>query len=150
MRGFERRAEVDAGRARVGSGTGRLSSEPVKLLEAAGRVLAEPVVSAVEVPSFARGAMDGFAVRAADIAETREGDPVALEIVGEAMPARPYEYELRSGEAVRITTGAPVPAGADAVLMAELAWPEGECHVLAPRPVAVGKHVVRVGADVAI
>src|SRR4051794_19042934 len=105
MRGFQKRAEVDAVLALLDARTAPLPGEAAPLLEAAGRVLAEPVVSAVDVPAFARAAMDGFAIRAADVAGTSEADPVALEVIGEAMPARPYEYELRSGEAIRITTG---------------------------------------------
>src|SRR5215207_2383188 len=99
MRGFRRRAEVDAVLALLDARTAPLPGGAVTLLGAAGRVLAEPVVSAVDVPAFARAAMDGFAVRAADIAGTSKANPIALEVIGEAMPARPYEYELRPGAA---------------------------------------------------
>jgi molybdopterin molybdotransferase len=68
--------------------------------------------------------------------------------VGEALPARPFTGTVEPGQAVRITTGAPVPAGADAVLMAEFAELEADGRVLARAPVAPGKHVVRVGEDV--
>ena len=149
MRGFPQRAEVAAVLALLEARTAPLPGEPVSLLEVAGRGLAEPVVSTVDIPGFARAAMDGYAVRAADIAETTTADPVWLDIVGAALPARPYEYEIGPGEAVQITTGAPVPAGADAVLMAEHIWHEGECAIRAPEPTAPGKHVVRVGEDVA-
>lgn len=148
MRGFGSRADVSAVLALLDARTAPLAAESVPLLEAAGRVLAEAVVSAVDVPSFARSAMDGYAVRAADVAGASRERPVPLEIVGEAMPARPYEYELGEYETVRIMTGAPVPAGADAVLMAEHVLNEGECSILVPEPTAQGKHVIRIGEDV--
>lgn len=143
-RGFRARATVDAVLALLEARTRALTAEAVPLLEAAGRVLAEPVVSAVDVPGFARSAMDGFAVRAADTAA-----PCALAVVGESFPARPFLGELPPGGAVRITTGAPIPVGADAVLMAEFAQLEPDGRVTPRAPLATGKHVVRVGEDVA-
>lgn len=148
MRGFGPRAAVADVLALLDARTAPLPAEAVPLLEAAGRVLAESVVSAVDVPAFARSAMDGYAVRAADVAGSSATDPTPLGVVGKAMPARPYEYTLGEGQAVEITTGAPLPAGADAVLMAEHVWHEGERSILAPEPTTVGKHVVRVGEDV--
>lgn len=149
MRGFQTRAEIATVLALLDARTAALPGEPVSLLGAAGRVLADPVVSAVDVPGFARAAMDGFAVRAADLAGTTSADPCALEIAGESLPGRPHEYELGPYQTVQITTGAPVPAGADAVVMAEHVWHEGECHILVPEPVSPGKHIGRVGEDVA-
>ena len=143
MRGFRQRADVDAVLALLSARVAALPGEAVALLEAAGRVLAEPVTSAVDVPGFARSAMDGYAVRAADTSPAR-----SLAVVGESLPARPFAGEVKPGEAVRILTGAPLPAGADAVLMAEFASLE-DGRVLAREPVAPGKHVVRVGEDVA-
>ena len=143
MRGFRQRADVAAVLALLSARVAALPGEAVALLEAAGRVLAEPVASAVDVPGFARSAMDGYAVRAADTSPAR-----SLAVVGESLPARPFAGEVKPGEAVRILTGAPLPAGADAVLMAERASLEAG-RVLAREPVAPGKHVVRVGEDVA-
>src|SRR4051794_19408599 len=99
MRGFRERATVDAVLALLDARTTALAAEVVPLLEAARRVLAEPVVSAVDVPAFARSAMDGYAVRAADTGPRT--------VVGEAFPAKPLAGELAPGEAMRITTGAP-------------------------------------------
>ena len=143
MRGFQQRADVAAVLALLAARVAPLPGEAVPLLAAAGRVLAEPVASAIDVPGFARAAMDGYAVRAADTSPAR---PLAL--VGESAPARPFAGAVNPGEAVRILTGAPLPAGADAVLMAEHATIE-DGRVLARDPVAPGKHVVRVGEDVA-
>lgn len=142
-RGFGTRTAFEVARAVIDSRAGALSGESVAVVEAAGRVLAEPVRSAVNVPAFARSAMDGFALRAC------ETDGRELALVGAALPARPFAREVKPGEAVRVTTGAPVPAGADAVLMTELA-DATETHVRAKEPVAAGKHVARVGEDVAL
>jgi molybdopterin molybdotransferase len=149
MRGFQQRTEVDAVLALLAARITALTSEPVPLLEAAGRVLAESVVSAVDVPGFARSAMDGFAVCASDTVGATPTAPRALVLVGESLPARPFAGEVKPGQAVRITTGAPFPLGADAVLMAEFANLEADGLVLARAAVAPGKHVVRVGEDVA-
>jgi molybdopterin molybdotransferase len=149
MRGFRRRAAVAEVLALLEARAAPLPGEPVPLLDAAGRVLADPVVSAVDVPGFARAAMDGFAVCAGDTAGATPAAPRPLAVVGEAMPARPFAGAVNPGEAVRITTGASVPAGADAVLMAEFAQPEADGRVAARAPVAPGRHVVRVGEDVA-
>jgi molybdopterin molybdotransferase len=92
-----------------------LTPEPVDALAAAGLVLADDVVAAEPVPSFANTAMDGYAVRAADTA----GAPVTLPVVAEVAAGHPAERALAPGEAMRIFTGAPMPDGADAVVMVE-------------------------------
>lgn len=140
-RGFGARTPFEVALAVIDSRAELLSCEVMTVGEAAGRVLAEPVRAAVNVPAFARSAMDGFAVRAC------ETDGRALLLVGAALPARPFARALQPGEAVRITTGAPVPTGADAVLMVELA-DASSTHVRAKEPVPAGKHVARVGEDV--
>jgi molybdopterin molybdotransferase len=146
MRGFGERADVETVLTLLDARTSPLSAESVPLLEAAGRVLAAPVVSAVDVPGFPRSAMDGFAVRAEDTRGAADNFP-SLAVVGEALPARPFAGTVGPGQAVRIMTGAPIPAGADAVLMAEFAQEAGD-RVLARASVSPGKHVVRVGEDV--
>jgi molybdopterin molybdotransferase len=92
-----------------------LEAERVPIERAAGRVLAEPAAATVDLPPFPSSAMDGYAVRAAD---TREA-PVTLAVVGEAAAGRPAEGKLGAGEAVAISTGGVVPAGADAVVPVE-------------------------------
>lgn len=96
--------------------TNPLPSERVPIVRALGRVLAQDVVADSDLPPFNRAQMDGYAVRAADVQEP----PVRLRIVGESAAGRGWHNELRTGEAVRIMTGAPVPAGADAVQQVEL------------------------------
>jgi molybdenum cofactor synthesis domain-containing protein len=96
--------------------TGRLPVESIALADALGRVLAEDVVADSDLPPFDRAQMDGFAVRSADTTRT----PARLRVVGESAAGRGWKDELKSGEAVRIMTGAPVPAGADSVQKVEV------------------------------
>lgn len=149
MRGFRDRSEVEDVLSLLEARTSRLDGEVVVLGEAAGRVLAEPVASPVDVPGFIRAAMDGFAVRAEDTFGADAYNPLPLALVGEALPARPFAAEVGPGQAVRVMTGAPMPAGADAVLMAEVAQVESADRVLAREAVSPGRHVGRVGEDVA-
>ena len=143
MRGFRERMAVDAVLRLLEDRTAVLPGEPVPLAACAGRVLAGPVVSAVDVPAFDRAAMDGYAVRAADTG----GVPIALTLVGESRPARPFDGVVQPGQAVRIMTGAPIPPGADAVLRVEVATAEGG-RVLARESVVSGRHIGRAGEDV--
>ena len=102
--------------ATVLAGCEPLSPQVVGLDRALGCVLAgDDVVATVAVPPFANSAMDGYAVRAADVAEV----PVRLPVVAEVAAGHPVDRELQPGEAMRIFTGAVVPSGADAIVMVE-------------------------------
>jgi molybdopterin molybdotransferase len=149
MRGFRDRSEVEDVLGILQARTARLEGENVTPGAAAGRVLAEPVMSMVDVPGFARAAMDGFAVRAEDTFGADAYNPLPLTLIGEALPARPFASEVGPGQAVRVMTGAPMPVGADAVLMAEVAQVESADRVLAREAVSPARHVGRVGEDVA-
>ena len=118
-----------------------LPSEPVPIAEAGGRVVAEDVRARVDLPPFPSSAMDGFAVRAADL-------PGTLRIVGESAAGRPYEARLEPGCAAAISTGAVVPEGADAVVPIEIVvQQDNEVKILhATDP---GAHVRPRGGDVA-
>lgn len=94
-------------------------AERVALGEALGRVLADEVRAGWDVPPWPNAAMDGYAVRSADAAGARADAPVRLRVVGEAPAGGGWDGTLGVGEAVRIATGAPVPAGADAVVRVE-------------------------------
>src|SRR5688572_29808346 len=148
MRGFARRTTVEEALAWVDSQATRLNSEAVGIWEAAGRVLATQVVSPIDVPGFARSMMDGFAVQAADTQGATSYNRLPLAIVGQSLPGQPFHGALGRGQAVRIMTGAPLPAGADAVLPAELCETEGST-LLALEDVPPGKNVGRRGEDVA-
>jgi molybdopterin molybdotransferase len=150
MRGFAHRHTVEAALAWL---DGQLSPRPTERLPlrmAAGRVLATPVVSEVDVPGFDRATMDGYAV----IAESTEGassySRLPLAVIGDSLPGRPFEGSVAAGQAVRIMTGAPLPLGCDAVLPAE--WIEDETgtntSVSALAAVSPGKNVGRAGEDI--
>ena len=119
MRGFAARADVEEVERFLAEAARPLGSEPVALLGATGRVLAEDARAGVDVPSFARSAMDGYAVRGEETFGASPFDPIRLRVLGESLPGRPFPGRLAPGGAVRIMTGAPLPDGADAVVMAE-------------------------------
>jgi molybdenum cofactor synthesis domain-containing protein len=112
--------------------------------EAAGLVLADDVVAAEAVPPFVNTAMDGYAVRAQDVA----GAPVTLPVVAEVAAGHPATRPLGAGEAMRIFTGAPLPEGADAVVMVERTERlDGGRAVRVGVPVEPGTHLRAVGED---
>lgn len=121
-----------------------LPAEEVTLDAALGRVLAEDVATDVDLPPFDRSAMDGFALRAEDVAAA----PVSLEVVGMLPAGRSHPSPLGPGQALQIMTGAPVPEGADAVQQVERTrTPEaGRVEVLVA--VAAGANVARRGSEV--
>jgi putative molybdopterin biosynthesis protein len=125
--------------------------ESVPLAEALGRVLAEDLVSPVDVPPFDRSGVDGFAVRAADAAAARDGAPVILALNPETIacgtaPTLPVE----PGTATPIATGGPVPRGADAVVMIEHTEAlEGDRAIALRRAPSPGQFVAFAGSDMA-
>uniref|UniRef100_A0A7C2P6E9 Molybdopterin molybdenumtransferase n=1 Tax=Schlesneria paludicola TaxID=360056 RepID=A0A7C2P6E9_9PLAN len=126
-----------------------LGAERVPLSDALGRVLAECVIAAVDVPSFDRSNFDGFAVRAADTVGASELTPKSLRLLPGSLEAgTPATHSVRPGEAVRIATGGMVPRGADAILMIEHAdVTSGE--VLIRRAVTPGFGISFAGTDIA-
>jgi len=120
MRGFADRADVEEVERFLAGHSAALDPEEVGVLDCGGRVLAAPIASPASVPAFDRSAMDGYAVRGADTFGASAYDPIRLTLVGEALPGRPCKAPVGAGEAVRIMTGAPLPVGADAVVMAEV------------------------------
>jgi molybdopterin molybdotransferase len=128
--------------AQLLEGSAPKPAELVALHEAAGRVLAEPLTALRTQPPFNASAMDGYAVRAADTS----GPARLLKIIGQAPAGKQFSGHVGPGEAVRIFTGAPVPEGADAVLIQENAEAKNE-HVRALEPVAAGRNIRRRGLD---
>lgn len=125
--------------------TSRLNIEAVDLSDALGRVLAEDIVADCDLPPFDRAQMDGYAVRVEDVSTT----PARLRIVGESAAGRGWHHEMKPGEAVRIMTGAPVPAGADAVQQVELTREiDNAKFVEILQAVNVGRSVVRRAAEI--
>lgn len=96
-----------------------LPAEEVYLIEALGRILTQPVVARDDLPPFANSAMDGYALLAEDVAQATGSTPVVLRVVADIAAGTHPDVELVSGTAARIMTGAPLPAGADAVVPVE-------------------------------
>ena len=133
------RAIVEREAAKIRPG----DSEPVELLLARGRVLAETVVADRDFPPFPRAARDGYAVRAADVSQV----PALLEFAGEIRAGGPDAgIVVNAGEAAEIMTGAPLPPGADAVVMVEYTALRGD-QIEIQRSVASGKNFVPVGSE---
>lgn len=119
----------------------------VALEDGAGLVLAEDVTAPEALPRFDNSAMDGYAVRAADVAGATPGSPVRLRVVGDLAAGSDAQPVVEPGTAARIMTGAPVPPGADAIVPVE-ATDAGIVEVEVREPSPVGRHVRRVGEDV--
>ena len=147
MRGFAERADVEDVERFLAAHTSVLAAERVPLSDVVGRVLTEDVRAAEPVPSFARSAMDGYALRGEDSFGASDYDPIAFAVIGLALPGRAFEGRVAKGSAVRIMTGAPLPEGADAVVMAEAAN-ERDGRVFVREPVAPRKNVGAIGEDV--
>ena len=119
-----------------------LGSERVALLQALGRVLADPITAERELPAFDNSAMDGYAVRAAELQLGR-----TLRVHGESRAGGPAPEPLLAGAAMRIFTGAPLPPGADTVVIQENAQRDGDEVRFEPLPSASGANVRRAGSD---
>jgi molybdopterin molybdotransferase len=131
---------IDQARAAVLAEVRPLPAEEVALADALGRVLAEDVTAAVDLPPFANSAMDGFAVRSGPSGRR-------LTVVGESRAGAPANRALGDGEAIRISTGAMLPEGADAVLQIELVSEDGDSIVLNDE-VQPGRNTRSAGEDV--
>ena len=119
------------------------ASESLALHQASGRVLSEDIVARRTQPPFDTSAMDGYAVRAADVAKV----PVVLSLAGVAAAGAGYRGELQAGQAVRIFTGAPLPQGADAIVIQENTRTPDPAAVEILEPSPPGKHIRRRGLD---
>lgn len=97
-----------------------LEPERSTLADAVGRICAQDVHAAEDIPPFANSAVDGFAVRASDTLGARRAGPIVLDVIGEVAAGSTFEGALGAGQAVRIMTGAPIPIGADGVVMVEV------------------------------
>jgi molybdopterin molybdotransferase len=133
---------VAEARTRILAAFKPLAAEQVALTAALGRVLAEDVAARVTQPPSAVSAMDGYAVRAADVVKI----PVRLRVVGSIAAGHVYDGGVKTGEAARIFTGAALPAGADAVVIQEDTTADGD-HVQVRESVRAGRHVRAAGTD---
>lgn len=135
---------VDEARSRILKGVKPLPAELVKLQNARGRVLAKPVAAKRDQQPFAASAMDGFAVRAEDT----NAVPARLKLIGSSAAGHGFTGALKAGTAVRILTGAPLPRGADAIVIQEnTTYDDRTVNVL--QPAIAGKHIRRKALDFA-
>jgi len=121
--------------------------EEVLIEEAYGRVLAEDIVSKIDVPSFDKSAMDGYSVIAEDTYEASPFNPVSLKIVGKNFIGEKPEIELNKGEAVEVATGSPLPKNANAVVLLEWTKKINENTIEVYHAVHPWENVTRVGDD---
>jgi molybdopterin molybdotransferase len=121
-------------------------SEEIGLAMAFGRVLAEPIVARADIPPFANSQMDGFAVRSGDVLAAAQSRPITLRVIATTAAGSAPEVEVTPGTAVRIMTGAPIPAGADAVVKVEDTESSAD-RVALRAPAPVGQFVRPAGED---
>ena len=121
--------------------------EVVSLSEAYSRVLAKDVVSAFDIPPFHRSTVDGYAVKAADTFGAEEDQPLRLRLVGRVSVGEAPKLRIQKGALAEIVTGAPVPVGADAVVMVEYTERHDK-FVLIRQAVSVGENVMKAGSDI--
>lgn len=132
--------------ARVHAVVSPLPVVEVAVADAIGLVIAEDVIAPEAIPPFANTAMDGFAIRFADVASATPETPVSLRISGTVAAGAVAERPLEAGEAMRIMTGAPIPDGSDAVIMVELTESDASnvrCNAAVPE----GNHIRPAGDD---
>ena len=144
----------------------RTVTEHRSIVDVLGLVLAEPIVSLTALPPWDNSAMDGYAIRAADVRGASEDEPAALRVIGEVRAGRSSAIAVERGTAIRIATGAPLPPGADAVVQVELTTPtdiDGRptgprgrdatgpppARILVHEAVAAGAAIRRLGSDLA-
>ncbi|MDI6703711.1 MAG: molybdopterin-binding protein [bacterium] len=125
-----------------------LGKEVVSINHALGRILARDVVSEVDLPTFPRSTMDGFAVRSQDTYSAREGSPIYLKVIGEIKMGEEARLSLRSGEAIKISTGGMIPKDGDAVVMIENTEYIDDKLIEVKRSVANFENIIRIGEDV--
>lgn len=127
----------------VKSQTHRLSFEEIALQDSLNRILAEDIFADTDLPPFDRSQMDGYAVRFENV----QSVPAKLKIVGESAAGSGWHNEMKSGEAVRIMTGAPVPVGADSVQKVEVTR-EDDGFVFIDESVKQGQNIVTRGKEI--
>lgn len=121
--------------------------EYLALENAYGKTLAEDIITEINVPPFPRAVMDGYAVRAEDTYAGSEKVPVKLKLLGNIPAGSDEKFRISAGEAVEIATGAPIPEGADAVVMVEYTYEENET-VSVLGAVTAGENIMKAGSDI--
>ncbi len=138
---------VEEARRRILEHFQPLEPERIPIMEALDRVLAEDVVAEMDIPPLPNTAMDGYAMRVADVAEASPEKPARLKVVADLAAGYVLEEPIQPGTAVRIMTGAPIPPGAEAVVPFENVEVDGD-EVLVFKPYATWKNIRHAGEDV--
>ncbi len=150
MRPFTSTISFEEARRRLDAGATPIArTERIAIGAAGWRVAAEDIVSPIDVPPFERSAMDGYAVIAADVAGATEQAPVRLRIVEQLYTGRAPSRSIGPGTCAEIATGAPLPSGADAVVMVEQTAKIGDAAVDITTAATKGQNIGRRGADIA-
>ncbi|RJP33809.1 MAG: molybdopterin molybdenumtransferase MoeA, partial [Actinobacteria bacterium] len=138
---------VEEAREHVLASIGRLEEMEAPLLDALGLNLAHDAVAGNDIPPFDNSAMDGYALRAADVADASPENPVELSVLGDLPAGYTTDAVVERGQALRIMTGAPLPAGADTVVPVESTRAD-EAGVAILEGLPGGSHVRKAGEDV--
>jgi len=147
MKGFQERMSVEKFFSLIDQSCALNPAEVVSVTQCYDRVLAKEVTAASNVPNFDRSAMDGYALKGEETFGADSYNPITFKVIGRVTPGCLFEGKIGAGEAVEIMTGAPLPAGADAVLMAEYTERVGD-QMQALDGVTPGKHVGKLGEDI--
>jgi molybdopterin molybdotransferase len=149
MRPFGETISLDVARAILeGTGAPISRTEIISLEHAAGRVLARDVTATADVPPFSRAGMDGYAVQASDTRGASRGEPRTVKQIGTLYTGQVSPIPIRAGECIEISTGAPMPNGADAVVMVEETASENDGSVRIFSEVQPLQNVGKQGADI--
>lgn len=146
--GFGRLATMGEAFEILYSNLPRVGNESIDIKDALHRVLAVDVSSKIDVPHFAKAAMDGYAVAASETFGATDSKPLVLEVIGLVMPGEVAVRPVGAGECIEIGTGAPLPDGTDAVVMVEYTE-AGDEGAGIRKPVAPRENVIEVGSDFA-
>jgi molybdopterin molybdotransferase len=125
-----------------------LANEKVKLRNALGRTLAQDIVAHENIPSFENSAIDGYAIRTADVAKATHAKPSMLRIIGESSAGHPFRGTLKEREAVRIMTGAKIPNGTETIIPIEVIETTDETILKVSGPVKRGTGIRHSGEDI--
>ena len=149
MRPFTSTISLEEARRRLDAAVRPIArTERVRLEDGAGRVAAADVTSPIDVPPFARSAMDGYAVVAATTAGASRSSPSRLRLLDRIYTGQPSAVTVTPGACAEIATGAPLPAGADAVVMVEDTAKHADHDIDIFSPAAAGQNIGRRGADI--
>ena len=147
MQGFGKLTSLKEARVILAEIVTKIPDEQIPLEQALYRVLAEDIISELDVPNFRKSAMDGFAVIASDTFGARNTSSKTLRIVDSVVAGKVSRTILKTGECIEITTGAPLPEGADAVVMIEYTEKE-DADLFVNKSVAPWDNVIQIGSDV--